>query len=155
MAIVNATALIAGVGGRTAAAARLVLASARIAGTSGPINVVRNPRMEGAVLGVVGSGGAYPTNWGTIGVTAGLTVTILNTGIDSATGVPYVDIQYSGTTIPTANFQVSSFDVLNAASSPFDQWAGSAYIALIGGDLSCITGLFVQQRLLGGGGTPA
>ena len=148
-----ANARIAGLGTRTGAAVAVRQAQALLPGVGGPINYIRNANLEGAVAGVVGSGGAYPTNWGTIGVSQGLTVTIIGSGIDTSSGqsLPYVDVQYTGTTIPTASYQITSLDTLNAGGALGDLWAGSLYIALVGGDLTSIPAVSIQHRFFGGG----
>jgi hypothetical protein len=56
-------------------------------------NGVRNPRFEGATVGVIGSGGVLPTN---MELTARSTaVTVMGTG--TAKGLPYLDIGFAGT----------------------------------------------------------
>src|SRR5215469_684332 len=124
--------------------------SALIAGSGGNTNFIRNANLEGAIAGIVGSGGSYPTYWAQIGVATGLTATIIGSGIDAATALPYVDIQFSGTTVAGATFQVTSFDVLNAFASPGDAWTGSAYVALIGGSFTNIAAMYLQQRWFSG-----
>ena len=152
-ATVGNFARLAGVGSVSASTRVLAAASTTIAGHGGPINYIRNANLEGAVAGVVGSGGAYPTNWGTIGVSQGLTVTIIGSGIDTSSGqtLSYVDVQYTGTTTPAASFQVTSLDVLNVPGALGDLWAGSLYIALVGGDLTSIPAVSIQHRFFGGG----
>ena len=62
-----------------------------------------------------------------------------------------VDIQYSGTTASVATFMVTSFDTLNQPSASFDLWAGSAYVAVVGGSLANITAFYLQGRYLPAG----
>src|SRR5690606_1798435 len=71
----------------------------------GGTNGVRNPRGEGAVIGVVGSGGALPTFWGSEN-TAGLTWEVVATGVED--GLPYVDVRLHGT--PSQTFVELRFD---------------------------------------------
>ena len=58
-------------------------------------NSIRNSTASnGAVAGVVGSGGSLPTNW-IKDVGTGITWNVLGTGIEY--GVDYVDVRFSGT----------------------------------------------------------
>ena len=57
-------------------------------------NLDRNSGMAGAVVGVIGSGGALPTNW-SIGGAAGLTKTVVEIGTDR--GIDYIDVRINGT----------------------------------------------------------
>lgn len=70
------------------------------------VNGVRNNSMIGAALGVIGSGGSYPTGTNPIGwveaAPAGITREVMEFGLaDPVLGLPYIDVQFSGT--PTAN----------------------------------------------------
>jgi hypothetical protein len=67
-----------------------------------PENFVPNNQMVGAVVGVIGSGGALPTNWATSGG-AGLQREIVATGKDSS-GRKYVDYRVSGTPTDASAF---------------------------------------------------
>jgi hypothetical protein len=104
-------------------------------------NVVRNPRGQGAVAGVVGSGGALPTNWG-IFANNGVVTTVVGTG--AVAGLPYVDIRFSGTT--TATFYVGVFDTTAAAASGGQSVAGSAWVQMVAGSTANITGFNLDTR---------
>jgi hypothetical protein len=67
-----------------------------------PENFVPNNQMVGAVVGIVGSGGALPTGWATSGG-AGLQREIVATGTDSS-GRKYVDYRVNGTPTDTSAF---------------------------------------------------
>lgn len=97
-------------------------------------NSVRNANGVGAVVGVVGSGGAYPTNWNTVGANNGLSVQIVGSG--RVAGMPYVDVRFSG----TASVAVSAFGVSpefnsQIAAAPGESWCSSVYLALVAGAL--------------------
>src|SRR5262245_45817020 len=70
-------------------------------------NSIQNNSMQGAVAGVIGSGGAYPTNWsnnsGGGNNPAGLTVTIVGTGTEL--GIDFVDIRWNGTPNATTSIR--------------------------------------------------
>jgi hypothetical protein len=57
-------------------------------------NGIRNPRAEGATVGVVGSGGVVPTNWTVNGRST--TVTVAEVGTEF--GLPYIDLYFIGNT---------------------------------------------------------
>lgn len=57
-------------------------------------NGIRNPRAEGATVGVVGSGGVVPTNWTVNGRST--TVTVADAGTEF--GLPYIDLYFIGNT---------------------------------------------------------
>jgi len=85
-------------------------------------SLVRNPRAEGATLGVVGAGGAMPTNW--VLTASGLTTEILAVGTDG--GVPYIRIRASGTASSTQF--VVEFDAPAAAvAAPSQPWVGHVF----------------------------
>lgn len=96
-------------------------------------NLVRNSTMVGAV-----APSTFPTNWSNI-VIAGLTHTIVGTGVDSATGLNYIDIRVSGTTSASSTgafvFEVSG--QLPAASG--QTVTQSVYVALIAGSPTNVT----------------
>jgi hypothetical protein len=108
-------------------------------------NYVRNPRAEGATAGVIGSGGAAPTYW-SAGTLAGITVTIVGTGTES--GIPYCDIRFSGAA--TGNIGLDCENWFTAA--PGDVWTTSAFIRLVAGSLTNVTG-FTTRVYYSGGGT--
>lgn len=60
------------------------------------VNLIRNSSNVGATVGVIGSGGALPTNW-TKGGGTGLNLEVVSVGTDA--GVPYVDIGITGTSV--------------------------------------------------------
>jgi hypothetical protein len=92
------------------------------AGTNG----IRNNTNVGAILGVTGSGGALPTNWG--GATNGLTREIVALGTEN--GVDYIDIKLSGTA--TSTFAQIQFDTATGIVASNGQvWTGSAYFKII------------------------
>lgn len=122
-------------------------------------NSIRNSTAtNGAAVGVIGSGGVLPTNWGHAGgSTAGLTTTVVATGTDE--GLPYIDIRYSGTTSSTSLSLI--FETTTAiAASAAQVWTSSQYIKLVSGTLSNITYIYSQVDGIGGSagsgpGTPA
>lgn len=114
-------------------------------------NVVRNNSMSGAVAGVLGSGGALPTNWGHAGGTySGLTATVGSTGTEN--GLPYVDIRYNGTTTNTA-FELIFEGAGVVAASAGQTWTASHFVRMVGGTTANIVGIWSQVD--GIGGTPS
>lgn len=105
-------------------------------------NAIRNNAMLGAVAGIVGSGGALPTNW-TAGGT-GLTRTVVGTGTQK--GVDYVDVRFSGT-IADGNGAMLSFEgTQEIAALTGERWSMSAWISLVGGSLANATNVRLTFR---------
>ena len=103
---------------------RLLVESART-------NTIRNPRGEGAVAGLLGAGGALPTNW-TVGNTAGLATEVIGSGTEA--GLPYVEIRISGT--PNgALYQLNQDSVFPSAAAG-DDWTYSLFSRQSGGSLA-------------------
>jgi hypothetical protein len=96
-----------------------------------PNNHIRNSQALGATAGVIGSGGALPTNWGTSLTTNGISSEVIGTGTDG--GIAYIDIKVSGT--PTTGSAGSfRFDNSNQVAALNGQtWTQSVYVKLVGG----------------------
>jgi hypothetical protein len=88
-------------------------------------NGIRNSEAGGSTNGVIGSGGALPTNWGTAGLN-GIAVEIIGTGTEK--GVEYVDIKFSGTATSTGQFSLrfDSISQITAAQNEF--WSSSVFM---------------------------
>lgn len=101
-------------------------------------NAITNPRCEGAVVGTLGSGGAFPTGWGGIysGGT-GMTAQIIGTGYEA--GIPYLDVRFFGT--PTTNnaFYYDFMPLGTITSSPGQNNSSSFYATIIGGSSANFT----------------
>lgn len=114
-------------------------------------NSIRNSKAGGSTNGVIGSGGALPTNWNASGhTTNGVSTEIIGTGTES--GLAYVDIKLSGT--PTSSavayFNIESPSQVVAANG--QTWTHSAYFKLTAGSVSNTTiKVGVSGRLVGGG----
>lgn len=109
-----------------------------------PINHIRNNSMQGAVVGVIGSGGAAPTNW-SIGTHANLTSrTIVAVGAED--GIDYIDLQL----VASGAIAIEViYDTVNPVSVRGQTWTGSSFVKLAAGSL---TGVALAQRLLELGG---
>lgn len=116
-------------------------------GEEGRTNSIRNNTMLGAVVGVVGSGGALPTNWIN---SAACTLEVIAIGVDA--GVNYVDLKFSGTT--TGSSSRIFFDATTTiAASTGQTWAASQYLKLVAGSLTNISSPSVYVRESTAGGT--
>lgn len=93
-------------------------------------NMVINNDTSGAVVGVLGSGGALPTGWSAT-ASNGLTAEVLSVGVED--GIPYVDVRFSGTA--TTSFQGLVFGNVSGYV-PSTTYTGSVYTKLIGGAIS-------------------
>jgi hypothetical protein len=106
-------------------------------------NSIRNSTMAGAVVGVIGAGGAWPAN-GAIGGAAGLTRTVVAVGAEN--GVDYIDIRLNGTT--GATFTTFSFEALSQIAASVGQiWVSSQFMSIVGGATTNIASatLLIQQ----------
>lgn len=89
--------------------------------------ILSNNTMQGAIVGVVGSGGSFPTGWLTNN--RGLTPEIISIG--SQLGVDYIDIKYSGTATATTTILLLVGGTSTASSSNGETWNFSSYIQKI------------------------
>lgn len=91
------------------------------------LNLITNSICAGAAVGTL------PTNWTLNGTPLG---TIVGTGIDSGTGLPYIDVNWNGTTSGThMDLGFDTFLVSSASTA----YCGSCYVALTAGSLTHIT----------------
>lgn len=99
-------------------------------------NSLRNPRAEGAVTGVIGSGAVAPTYWSlNVGVN-GVTTSIVGTGTES--GLPYIDVAFSGTNSGATFYPGGLFEIagaLSAAASQGQTWTASVFARVVAGTL--------------------
>lgn len=104
-------------------------------------NLVRNPRGEGAVPGVVGSGGALPAFWALNNANAG-TLTVVGSGVEA--GVPYVDLRYdtTGAGNITINFEAASGSPLTASAIHTE----SLWAKIVAGAVANFTSLQMRLR---------
>ena len=110
-------------------------------------NRVRNGALSGATVGVIGSGGAYPTNTGSS--SAGLTVTVAEIGAEN--GIDYVSLRYNGVT-NTTFFVLNLETTTQIAALTGQTWTESAFLRLISGNFTNITGvtLTINEQTSGG-----
>jgi hypothetical protein len=107
------------------------------------VNGIRNNTMQGAVVGTIGSGGAFPTSWG---------VSVLNfpgtstsvVGLGTENGMPYIDIRLNGT--PTGNPTFRFEQTATIAAADGETWARSLYAKIASGSLTNINVVALQQR---------
>ena len=112
-------------------------------------NSIRNSQGGGSTNGVIGSGGAAPTNWGITANANGITSEILGTGTED--GFSYIDIKLSGTPTATSDVLVT-FEPANAVVAANSQtWTQSAYFKLSGGTTANAQ-LYVELRARTAGG---
>ena len=109
-------------------------------------NSLRNPRGEGALAGVIGSGGALPTHW-TQSRVPELTLTVI--GAVTVDGLPGVRLRISGTTAPGGGWALIEFETAAAIpAAPSQAWAGSLFWRLAAGSVPAgtLSRLFVSGR---------
>ncbi|MBX9596139.1 MAG: hypothetical protein K2X46_17370 [Roseomonas sp.] len=90
------------------------------------INGLRNPRCEGATAGVLGSGGAMPTNW-TLAVAGGVTIEVV--GVVTSGGVQCLRLAITGTATAGANLSLVLEGATVIAATVGQAWTGSAFLA--------------------------
>lgn len=108
-------------------------------------NGIRNPRAEGAVVGVIGAGGALPTNWTIVGTTTGLSFNVLGVFVES--GISVLRLGVSGTSGATVDFSIRSETTTSVVAAPSQSWAQADFIRLAAGSMTGWTS--VRQRIDG------
>ena len=108
-------------------------------------NGIRNPRAEGAVVGVIGAGGALPTNWSIVGTTTGLSFDVLGVFVES--GISVLRLGVSGTSGATIDFSIRSETTTGVVAAPSQSWAQADFIRLAAGSMTGWTS--VRQRIDG------
>lgn len=98
-------------------------------------NSIRNNAMQGATVGVIGSGGVLPTNL-VISNTGGLSREVTGFGTDS--GVDYLDLRLFGTTSGTA-LNIAFEGGTQIAAVQNQTWSLAGNTSIVGGTLANIT----------------
>jgi len=93
-------------------------------------NSLRNSVAAGSTNGVIGAGGALPTNWTSFRA-GGVDIEIVGTG--TANGFSYIDIRFVGTATVTGNTAVRFEGTNQVAASSGQTWSASTYVTRIGG----------------------
>lgn len=102
-----------------------------------PHNQLRNAAGSGAVAGTPGT---LPTSWVATTPIDGLARNIIGSGVDAATNLPYVDVQWAGTSGTAGNTTLLAPGAQNFIVAAVDQtWTASVYLALVGGSLTNVT----------------
>jgi hypothetical protein len=85
----------------------------------------------------VGSPGAVPGSWVASGSPSnGISFQIVAKGTDDATGLPYVEVRFSGTATASFGFVFDPSNPGSAAEAVMgDSWVGSIYFALVAGTI--------------------
>jgi hypothetical protein len=112
-------------------------------------NSIRNSQGGGSTNGVIGSGGAAPTNWGITANANGITSEILGTGTED--GFSYIDIKLSGTPTATSDVLVTFEPASAVVAANSQTWTQSAYFKLSGGTTANAQ-LYVELRARTAGG---
>jgi hypothetical protein len=106
-------------------------------------NEIRNPRFEGATVGVIGSGGVLPSYMAVTG--GGVAVEVISIG--SA----YMDLRLSGTA--TGN-QIITFEAISVvAANASETWTASLGVQILAGSLTNISAAALSMRQVGAANT--
>lgn len=93
------------------------------------LNLVQNLTMQGAVVGIIGSGGSGPTGWIISYPNGQITASIVAVGVEA--GMPYFDINFSGT--PTSNAVIRINPVNGVPAAAGQLWTFGSYVTLQSG----------------------
>ncbi|MBX3537395.1 MAG: hypothetical protein KF735_07155 [Chelatococcus sp.] len=99
-------------------------------------NAIRNSLFRGTTPGVIGSGGAWPTNWQNGGA-SGLTRTI--SAPFQYRGMTCIDVRYHGTTTDTGGYPLIFEPTSVIAALNGQNWTMNAYLALVGGSMANVS----------------
>ena len=92
-------------------------------------NQIRNGSATGSATGVVGSGGALPTNWNTAAIASGISIEVIGTGTEI--GVSYIDLKFSGTATETKSTRVAFEASTHIVAAPSEVWTTSFFAKTI------------------------
>lgn len=114
------------------------------------------------VAAVAGTPGTLPTNWAWT-LAGGLTASVVGSGADAASGLPYVDIRISGTSTGT-DLVFTFCNTTLASCTAGVAWIGSFYFAVVGGsttnfdnfdcNIDCYNAGSTLISTIGGNGIP-
>lgn len=110
-------------------------------------NSIRNNTVVGAVAGTPGTS---PTNWSIAVNGNSLTQQIVGTGVEN--GVTYIDVRFSGTTTNSNGVTITPEGGSIIAASNGQAWSYSAYISVVAGSFTNVSGaaLILDQNNSGG-----
>lgn len=113
-------------------------------------NRLRNSSGAGATIGAPGG---QPTNWsGFMATLNGLAREVVAVGTDTATGLPFCDIRYAGTTNTSGSINPSFETNTGVPAAQNETLAVSAYLALVGGSLAGLTSITWRAAVRASGG---
>jgi hypothetical protein len=101
-------------------------------------NSIPNSTMVG---GATGTPGTIPTGWN-ITAANGLSYSIVNLGTES--GIPFIDIRYSGTPTATGDQARALFYTAFTPATSGQFWTGSMYCSLVNGSTVNITNFLLE-----------
>jgi len=113
-------------------------------------NLIRNPRGEGLTTGVIGSGGAYPTNWSASSGASSFTITVVGSGV--ADGIPYIDLRLQSASASTS-VAFRSETSSGAAVAASTAYTGSVWASYVAGSVANVTAAYAQVETFGGAGS--
>lgn len=114
-------------------------------------NQIRNATATGSTNGVVGSGGALPTNWA-VHQSRGLTTTINASG--TYRGMPYVEVRVSGSPSSTGQYIIRFDNTTQVSAVSTEKWTQSLHWLLKAGSTTNIGngGCRITERDAAGAG---
>ena len=110
--------------------------------TGARTNLIRNPRCEGATAGIVGSGGAVPTNWGFTNFVNSVCTVI---GAGTELGVPYVEVRFDLT--GAGNCQLHFETTTGAPAVGLTTYFGALHLRMVAGATTNFTNLLHTIRV--------
>jgi hypothetical protein len=134
----SATDIIAGVLTSFATDAPRISASNGLLIEEARTNSIRNSQASGATNGVVGSGGALPTNWSVTNA-VGLSTQVMASG--SENGFSYVELRIFGTPNATSSFNLAFEGSTQIVAAQNESWTNSFYAKHSAGSLSGVNAI--------------
>lgn len=115
----------------------------------GRTNSIRNSQAGGSTNGVIGSGGAMPTNWLITPNANGVTSEVVGTGSEG--GLVYIDIKISGTPTLSGVIQIRTETDTQVVATSGQTWIHSAYSRLTAGSAAnAVFAINVRGNAAGG-----
>lgn len=110
-------------------------------------NDIPNNTMQGAVVGTIGSGGAFPTGWANSFNTANFSIDVVAVGAEA--GIEYIDLRfYAPTVVGQANLDFALNSSIPAVDT--DQRTLSAYVVRQAGSETGLTNVTINHSFLDG-----
>ena len=113
-------------------------AAQTLRGRAPRVNMVRNPRGNGAAVGLIGAGGAAPRHWW-CETPLGVALEIVGQGVEA--GLPFVDVRFSGRAQASGNCAIHPEPGPAIPAACGQDWAFSCYLRQVAGGFAGVEAL--------------